>query len=145
MKTTRKVVRAQDSYLALIQRFPLRPIRSEDALDRAIAIVDELTDREDLDEWEKDYLDVLSDLIERYETEWHPLEAVSDAAMLAHLLEAKGITQAELARETQIAESTISAILTGKRTLNRSQISRLACCFKVNPSAFRFSEELSPR
>jgi HTH-type transcriptional regulator/antitoxin HigA len=140
MKTTRKVARFQDSYLTLIQRFPLRPIRSEQDLDRAIALVDELTDRDDLDAGEKDYLDVLSDLIERYETESFPIEAVSDAVMLAHLLEAKGITQAELARETKIAESTISAILTGKRKLNRSQISRLAHCFQVQPTVFRFSE-----
>lgn len=138
MKTKRKAGNRRDAYLELIQRFPLRPIRTEEELDRAMEIVDELTDRDNLDEWEKDYLDVLSDLMERYEAEQHPIEPVSDAVILAHLIEVKGISQAELARETRIAESTISEILKGKRTLTRSQIGRLARCFGVGPTVFHF-------
>lgn len=139
MKMKRKVGSRRDAYLELIQRFPLRPIRTEEELDRAIEIVDELTDRSNLDEWEKDYLDVLSDLMERYETEQHPIEPVSDAVILAHLIEAKGITQAMLARQAKIAESTISEVLKGKRTLTRSQIGRLAHCFGVRPTVFHFT------
>jgi HTH-type transcriptional regulator/antitoxin HigA len=140
MKTARKVGDRRDPYLELIRRFPLRPIRSEDELDRAIEVVDELIDRDDLDQSEKDYLDVLSDLIERYESEVHPIEPVSDAEILAHLIEAKGITQAKLARETRIAESTISEVLVGKRILNRFQIGRLARFFNVGPMVFSFKE-----
>src|SRR5487761_1630180 len=106
MKTKREFGERRDAYLELIQRFPLRPIRSEKELDRAIEIIDALIDREELDEGEKDYLDVLGDLTERYEAEFYPIEPLSDAAMLAHLIEAKGIPQAKLARETTIAEST---------------------------------------
>jgi HTH-type transcriptional regulator / antitoxin HigA len=138
MKTKRKVGSRRDAYLELIQRFPLRPIRTEEELDQAMEIVDELTDRDNLDEGEKDYLDVLSDLMERYEAQQHPIGPVSDAVILAHLIEAKGISQAELAREARIAESTISEILKGKRTLTRSQIGRLARCFGVGPTAFHF-------
>jgi HTH-type transcriptional regulator/antitoxin HigA len=140
MKTKRKVGARRDVYLELVQRFPLRPIRTEEELDRAIEMVDELTDRDDLEAGEKDYLDVLSDLIERYEAERHPIEPVSDAEILAHLIEAKEITQAQLAREARIAESTISEVLTGKRKLNRAQIGRLACCFGVGPTVFRFTD-----
>jgi HTH-type transcriptional regulator/antitoxin HigA len=140
MKMKRNVGDSRDVYLELIQHFPLRPIRTEEELDQAIEVVDELIDRDDLDAWEKDYLDVLSDLIERYEAERHPIEPVSDAAILAHLLEAKEITQAKLAHETKIAESTISEVLTGKRTLNRSQIGRLARYFGVGPTVFRFTD-----
>jgi HTH-type transcriptional regulator / antitoxin HigA len=139
MKMKRKVGSRRDAYLQLIQRFPLRPIRAEGELDQAMEIVDELTDRDNLDEGEKDYLDVLSDLMERYEAEQHPIEPVSDAAILAHLIEAKGIRQAELARQTRIAESTISEVLKGKRTLTRSQIGRLARCFGVGPTVFHFT------
>ena len=138
MKTSRKMSGRRDAYLELIQRFPLRPIRTEKELDRAIAMVDELIDRDNLQKGEKDYLDVLSDLMERYETEQHPIEPVSDAVILAHLIEAKEITQAELARQAKIAESTISEVLKGKRKLNRSQIGRLARCFGVEPTVFRF-------
>jgi HTH-type transcriptional regulator/antitoxin HigA len=140
VKTTRKIDGLQNAYWQLIRRFPLRPIRSEDELDRAIAIIDELIDREELDAWEKDYLDVLSDLTERYEMEQYPIEPVSDAAILAHLIEVKGVTQAKVAAETRIAESTISEVLGGKRALNRSQIGRLARYFNVGPMVFSFKD-----
>ncbi len=58
------------AYLKLIRKFPLRPIRSEEVLDRAIAMVDALGSRiKDLTADERDYLDVLADLVEKYETE----------------------------------------------------------------------------
>jgi HTH-type transcriptional regulator/antitoxin HigA len=114
---------------------PLRPIRSESELDRAIAMIDELTER-NLTAEEMDYLDVLSDLIERFETEHFPPQPLSDGDMLRHLMEAKGVRQAELARSTRIAESTISEVLSGKRSLNRIHIARLAAFFHVEPGVF---------
>jgi HTH-type transcriptional regulator/antitoxin HigA len=98
-------------------------------------MIDELTDRK-LAPDEKDYLDVLSDLVERFETERFPLGPVSDADMLGHLMEAKGVRQAEVARATKIAESTISEVLSGKRSLNRLHITRLAAYFHVKPEVF---------
>lgn len=126
------------SYLTLVRRFPLRPIQSDVDLDRAIAMVDSLLDRDKLDAGEQDYLDVLSDLIERYEDRTDPPRDVSDAEMLRFLMEQQGVKQVELSRATGIVESTISAVLSGKRTLNRSQIGKLATYFHVSPSVFAF-------
>src|SRR5438477_301595 len=100
MATRTKGGQQKDVYLELISQVPLRPIRSDEALDRAIEMVDALLDREDLDQDEQDYLDVLSDLVERYEAEEYPIAPVSDAEMLRHLIEAKSVTQADVARET---------------------------------------------
>jgi HTH-type transcriptional regulator/antitoxin HigA len=127
---------AGDLYLELVRRFPLRPIRSEEELDRAIAVIDSLIDRDELSPDEQDYLDILGDIVERYETEHHPLPPVSDAEMLRHLIEARGTTQARVAAKTGISESTISAILAGRRGLNRKHIEALARYFKVNPAVF---------
>jgi HTH-type transcriptional regulator/antitoxin HigA len=123
--------------LALIRRFPLRPITSEAELDRATAVMNSLLDR-DLDPAEDDYLDVLSDLIERYEDKHHPIptDDLTDAEMLEHLIEAKGVTQVQAARGAGIAESTISEVLAGKRQLTRSQIQKLAAYFHVSPAVF---------
>jgi HTH-type transcriptional regulator / antitoxin HigA len=50
MKARKMVGRSHDLYLDLINRFPLRPIRSEEELDEATEIIDALIDRvEDLD------------------------------------------------------------------------------------------------
>ena len=132
--------KAQSTYLDLIRAFPLRPLRSEADLDEAIATLDVLIDKDSLEAAEADYLDVLSDLVERYEEEEHPISPASDAEILRHLLEAKGKTQVEVARETGIIESTISAVLAGKRYLTRDHIGKLSRYFKVSPSVFAFDE-----
>src|SRR5438105_3070698 len=108
-----------DRYLELVHRFPLRPIRSDKELDQAIRVLDSLLDRTRLEPEEKDYLEVLSDQIERYEDIHVQLPSASDAEVLQHLIEATGVTQAEVAKSAGISESTISEVLSGKRTLNR--------------------------
>jgi HTH-type transcriptional regulator/antitoxin HigA len=128
----------RDLYLLLVRRFPLRPIRSERALDEATEVIHSLIDRETLSDAEQDYLDVLTDLVEAYESVHYPEEPVSDAQMLRFLIEMKGVTQAEAAKGAGIAESTISEVLSGKRKLNRTQIGKLARYFHVEPGAFEF-------
>lgn len=127
---------APAGYLALIRRFPLRPLRSEADLDQAIALTDELLDRAALDPAEADYLDVLSDLIHRYEAKQHPIGGVSDGEMLAFLIDQKGVRQAAVARATGVAESTLSEVRSGKRRLTRGQIEKLARYFRVSPGVF---------
>lgn len=72
---------ADDPYLDLVRAFPLRPLRplrSVEDLDRAIATVDALSDRRPtLRPEERDYLIVLSLLIERYEEELYPTASES--------------------------------------------------------------------
>jgi HTH-type transcriptional regulator/antitoxin HigA len=134
--TTRRATPPPASYLRLIRRFPLRPIESEAELDAAIAMVDELLDRDDLAAGERDYLDVLGELLERYEEKAHAIPDVSEGKMLAFLIEQKHTTQAEVARGTGIAESTISSIISGKRRLTRRQLELLARWFQVSPGVF---------
>ena len=138
-QTRKKKKTAKNRYLELIEHVPLRPIRNEEELDEAINMVDYLVDQLDRRSWtqdEKDYIDVLGGLIEQYEDQHHVFERQPDSAILRHLIEAKGVTQSQLARDTSIAESTISAVLGGKRKLNRAHISKLAHYFHVEPGVF---------
>ncbi len=130
--------KTEDRYLDLIRQFPLRPLRSDADLDAAVAVVDGLIDGDDLTNAERDYLDVLSDLVESYEDAAVPMRVVDDAEMLRFLIENRNITQSELARRTRIAESTLSEVQSGKRTLTRSQIGKLARFFQVEPGVFLF-------
>ena len=124
MSTTNRPGDLKDRYVELIRQFPLRPIRSDDELDEAIRVVDSLVGRPALAPEEQDYLLVLSDLVERYEAEAHPIAPLSDADMLQHLIEAKGVPQTE--------------VLSGKRSLNRTHIGKLARYFAVSPGVFAF-------
>jgi HTH-type transcriptional regulator/antitoxin HigA len=139
VSTKRTATKEADRYFELVRRFPLRPIRSDEELDRAVAMVDVLIDRFDrLDQDERDYLNVLSDLVRAYEDETVPIKPGTDAEMLAFLLEVKQVTQADLAKQTGIVESTISEVLSGKRKLNRTHISKLCKFFQVGPGVFQF-------
>ena len=136
-KTASKPRRQRDdSYFALIKQLPLRRIRSEEELDEATEMINALLDRPPLDAGQRDYLDVLSDLVENYEEEHHPIAAPSDAEMLSYLLELKDVRQAELGAKTGIAQSTISEVLAGKRQLTRGHIQKLAAFFHVEPGVF---------
>ncbi len=138
MATANRSRNATKRYLELVRKFPLRPIRSDEELDEAVRTVDLLLNRRELKPEEEDYLEVLGDLVERYETEAHPMAPVSDPEMLRHLIEAKGVSQTDVSKATGIADSTISEVLKGKRSLNRSHIGKLARYFKVSPDVFSF-------
>ena len=130
-------------YLELITAFPLRPIDSETALDRAVTVVDSLLDRPKLTRDERDYLDVLGTLIERYEDEHVDIPPADDDEMLAFLLESKDVTQTQVAASTGIPNSVLSNVLHGKRTLNRGQIAKLARYFHVEPTVFNFNAAIA--
>lgn len=126
--------KGRDSYLDLIQTFPLLSIRSEEHLREAQKVMDRLLAKGKLDNGEETYLDALSDLVGVYEDEHHAIDPASDAEMLLHLLESKGVTQARLSLETGIAKSTISEVLSGKKPFSRQMIRKLADYFRVHVS-----------
>ncbi|TWT91123.1 hypothetical protein Mal64_15220 [Pseudobythopirellula maris] len=125
-------------YMELVARLPLVPITSDSKLDAASKKIDELLDRDRLGRGAERYLEVLSDLVEKYENSRHAVERVSDAELLEHLMDAKGVRAAEVARETKIVESTLSNVLKGKRAFTREHIGRLSRYFGVGPSVFTY-------
>src|SRR5438046_9181839 len=74
-----------ESYFKLVQRLPLAHIRDEKHLDAAQQMLDSLLEQ-DLDEGAQAYLDVLTDLIEAYEDEHHPIPDASEADVLRELM-----------------------------------------------------------
>ncbi|MGP0069317.1 MAG: helix-turn-helix domain-containing protein [Isosphaeraceae bacterium] len=127
---------AKPKYLALVRKFPLRLIQSEEENEAALAVLESLGERrpeKPLAPEEHDYIAVLAKLIEDYENSRYPRGPVSAAAMLAHLIEARGISQARLAADTGLSESTVSQLVRGSRPPGRRQIQILARYFDVDP------------
>jgi HTH-type transcriptional regulator / antitoxin HigA len=135
-KNSATAVGGDPAYLNLIRRFPLRPIRTDAELDVASQLIDELTGRADLSSAEFDYLDVLGDLVEKYEDIHVKMPHVSDGAMLRSLMEEKGLRQADVVRGTGISKTVLSLLLNGKRDLTREHIATLSKYFEVDPAAF---------
>ena len=123
-------------YMELIARFPLRPLRSDRDLERAAKIANALAIRDDLTQGETDYLDVLTDMIEKYETMHYPVQDVSGVELLRFLLSEQGKPQADVARELGMSPSTISEILSGKRDFGRKYIEAFSRYFCVSPGTF---------
>jgi antitoxin component HigA of HigAB toxin-antitoxin module len=111
-----------DTYLDCVRELPLRSIRSESELDAAEAMLHRLLARR-LDRGGKQYLDALTDLIEVYEKQAHPIPDASEVDVLATLMESNGLSQSAVTRETGISQSTISAVLGGVRSLTPSKLS----------------------
>ncbi len=76
----------------------------------------------------------MSDLVASYEDEHYPITPASDADMLHHLMDAKGVNQAQLSREAGIAKSTVSEVLAGKKGFTRKIIRKLADYFSADVS-----------
>ena len=79
------------------------------------------------------YVETLALLIGAYEDVHYPIGPASDGDMLRHLMDARGINQAQLHRATGIAKSTISEVLAGHRPFSKPMIRKLADYFGVDP------------
>jgi HTH-type transcriptional regulator/antitoxin HigA len=126
--------KSRESYLSRVADFPLMSIKSQRQLETAQRVVDQLLALPRRDQGTEAYLDALSDLVEAYEDDHHHIPPASDAEMLAHLMESKGISQSQLHNETGVSKSTISEVLAGRRTFSRGMIRRFAAYFDVETS-----------
>lgn len=125
------------NYARLIKRFPLRPIRDDEHNDRAAEICDSLTDRlESLTPAERDYLEVLSDLIVKYESRWNDeVSTMNPRELVQYLMEHNGLAQKDLVSEFG-SPSRVSEFLKGERRLSLEQAKKLAERFALNIAGF---------
>ena len=126
--------KVRDDYLGLVMKFPLTSVHSEEQIQAAQEVMDALLAQGKLSAGKELYLDALSDLVAAYEDEHYRIQPASDAEMLRHLMESLGISQAELQRSTKIPKSTISEILSGKKSFSRQLVRTLADFFNVDKS-----------
>lgn len=127
-------------YQELQKRFPLRPIRSEAQRDDAQQAMESLAVRPEgsLSDDERDYLDVLSNLIEMYDRAHHPMprRRGTPSARLGALLESSGTTPKALEKIVGLSQPQVSLILSGKRGISKACASKLASHFRVSGDFF---------
>jgi HTH-type transcriptional regulator/antitoxin HigA len=76
-------------------------------------------------------VELLSTLIEQFEAVEHPTPECSPAQMLEHLLEVRGLSKAQLARDAAIPRSVITNVLAGRRAISKATALKLARFFRV--------------
>ena len=81
-------------------------------------------------------MDVLPDLVEKYENTHHPILDASPVGMLKFFIEDRNTNQRAVALGSGIAVSTMSEILAGRRRLNLEHMQKIAAFFKVDITLF---------
>jgi HTH-type transcriptional regulator / antitoxin HigA len=110
-------------------------IHSEEELAEYTEALFNLTAKPNPSPEEEEAIELLTLLIERYETERYPVPDADPIDVLRFLLDQNGLSQRDIAEELG-SESTVSLVLSGKRLLNRDHITRLSQRFRVSPSVF---------
>lgn len=126
-------------YQILIDRFPLRPLKSDTDLDKALELSIELHQKfETLTGAEIDYLDILTDVIEKYEDKHHRVDtsSVEPHETLQFLMEQHGLTQSDLKILLGVSQGRASELMNGIRGLTKDQLTILSIKFNVSPSLF---------
>lgn len=123
------------TYIQLLQKFPPRPIKSQEEMLATQKVIDSLIDRAPLTPDEEDYLNVLGTLVYEYEQTLEPIPDIDGVELLKVLLAENGLRQKDLLSVFK-TESIVSAILNKQRQLTTRHIQELAEFFHVSPAAF---------
>jgi len=119
----------------MIKQGAPRIIRSDKELERYTDVLFELTSLTKPTVAEIETINLLSLLVEKYESERFPLQASSPIEVLKFLMEQNGLQQRDLTDELG-SESNVSLILSGKRNLTVSHVQRLGRRFGIPASVF---------
>ncbi len=119
----------------MIRRGAPRLIHSEKQLAEYTDALFALTAKASPTADEEKAIELLTLLIDRYESERYPVPDAGPADVLRFLLDQSGLVQRDIAGDLG-GESTVSLVLSGKRRLNYDHIARLSRRFHVSPSVF---------
>ena len=119
----------------MIRRGAPRLIHSDEQLAEYTEALFRLTAKGDRTTEEEEAIELLTLLIDRYESQRYPVPEAAPADVLRFLLDRSGLTQRDIAEELG-SESTVSLVLSDKRQLTRDHIARLSERFHVSPSVF---------
>ena len=126
----------QASWQALDTMAHLRTIRTDDEYDRMVALMNSLLDEAGDDEAHplSGLLDLVGDLVSKYEQEHYAIKPAEPKEMLRLLMDARGLKQEDLSEI--VPQSNLSAILAGKRKISATQAGKLGKFFGISPAVF---------
>jgi len=124
-------------YGKLLAKALPRPIANEDEYDQMAALAGRLMEKGEqaLSPEEGKLLELLGLLIEDYDDRYYPLSPADPVAMLAELMEARGLAQKDL-WPLFGSKGTASEVLRGKRAISKTQAKKLAEFFHVSAELF---------
>ncbi len=122
------------TYAGLMGMHLLRPIRDQVDADNASEMIDLLAGHT-LNAEQADYLDLLSDLYEKWESAQFPLSRATGSELVRLVLEERNEGGADLAKLLGVDASLAYRLLRGERQLTAAQIRKVADAYGIDPVA----------
>jgi HTH-type transcriptional regulator/antitoxin HigA len=125
-----------DSYMKLVRRFPLKPLKNDRNHAEAVRLIEEMRGHP-LELGSSDYMDTLILLINKYEDEHHTPGGASmtPQQLLKAIISANGMTQSQIGQIIG-SESAVSMFLKGERGLSKNHIKALVSRFHIDAAMF---------
>ncbi len=128
----------QNQYVDLLAIYQPKVIATEAEYKQALAVAERFVFKKERTLEELALYDLVVMLIENYEAKHYPMdkwEQHSPHEMLQYLLETSGKKQADLIGIIG-SSGVVSEVVTGKRSISKTQAKKLGETFKVSPSLF---------
>src|SRR5271166_123516 len=127
---------APETYEDLVRLYPPRKIHDQIELDNATEVADWIAIRAKNDA-QLDYLELLGDLLDEYETRAaKPDKASSALEILNYLVQENDISTRKLGKILGVDHSVAARILKGERAITVEHAKSLGARFRVDPKVF---------
>ena len=133
-KTATPYAKIPKTYAGLTARHLLRPIHDQVDAENAAEMIDLLAGHK-LNAEQDDYLDLLSDLYEKWENAQFPINRARGTELLRLVLAERGEKAGDLAKLLGIDASLAYRLVRGERQLTAVQIRKLADHYGLDPAA----------
>ncbi|MCC5661060.1 transcriptional regulator [Nostoc sp. XA010] len=124
-----------DIYSELLSQHQPRIIKTEEENEKFLETVEELLSRSHLTPEENALLELLIKLIEDFEDKHYQLNSSTPYSRLLHLMEARGLEQADLVQIIGSSE-VLAKIIDGELEITKEQAEALGKFFHVDGSLF---------
>ncbi|MGH9521518.1 MAG: helix-turn-helix domain-containing protein [Terriglobales bacterium] len=122
-------------YASLLSQALPQVVRDEKQNAEYVRRLEQLTSKKRVTAAERKLIELLTVLVEEFESRAYPLPEAGPLNVIRHLMEANGLRQKDLV-DVFGTESIVSDVLNGKRELTKEQIRRLSKRFHVSPAVF---------
>jgi HTH-type transcriptional regulator/antitoxin HigA len=128
-------IQNEQEYAELLAEVLPHVIHTEEENQRCTLELEKLLSKSNRTPEERRLTELLTLLIEDFESQHYSLPTATPRDILRHLMESNGLRQADLVEVFGTA-SIVSEVLSGKRALAKSHIEKLSRRFNVSPELF---------
>ena len=125
----------RENYAQLLAKYQPKVITSDEENEQSISIAEELAHKANRTSEESALYQLLITLIEKYENDTYPMGETTPLSMLLHLMEARGLKQADLI-DVIGSSGVVSEVINGKREISKAQAKALGEFFNIDAGLF---------